>query len=239
MAGGADKTIVKRARLAARAVRLRLADIAHALRGRSAELLPPPTAVDEIGGHDFAAIGRHLADIAIDLGALAPDGTIVDIGCGYGRLAVPLAKHLQRGRYRGFDVSRGAIAWCNRWIVPRHPHCEFVRVDVRNGHYNSRGAIAAEEFVFPYEARSADVVFASSLFTHVQEGALRQYITEAARILRPGGRLVASFFLLDDVSRKAVAERRGEPKFVVLDENVAVQDPSDPEAAIAYSETLV
>jgi SAM-dependent methyltransferase len=165
---------------------------------------------------------------------------IIDAGCGYGRLAVPLASHLDDGgRYRGFDVSRRAIAWCNRWIVPRHPHCEFLRVDIHNDHYNPRGAVAAERFTFPYPDSYADVVFASSLFTHLRPATMRRYIHEASRVLRPGGRFVASFFLLNDESRAAVAEKRGEPKLIHLDDDVAVQDPTDPEAAIAFSESLV
>jgi SAM-dependent methyltransferase len=227
-------------RRAARRVKLGMKDVAHALRRGSADLTPPPSAVEEIGGHDFRSIGQHLADITITLGQLPPSGVIVDLGCGYGRLAVPLATHLQHGgRYRGFDVSARAIAWCNRWIAPRHPHCEFLRVDIHNEHYNRRGAVAAERFTFPYPDGYADVVFASSLFTHLQPATMRRYIHEASRVLKPGGRFVGSFFILNEESRAAVGARRGEPKLVPIDEDVAVQDPADPEAAIAFSESMV
>ena len=56
---------------------------------------------------------------------LRPDHHVIDIGCGSGRLALPLTNFLRRGRYEGFDIDPDMIAWCRRSITPRHPDFGF------------------------------------------------------------------------------------------------------------------
>lgn len=226
-------------RRAARTIRWLVLDIADALRGRRSDLVPPRSAVESIGGLDFVAIGRQLATTAVTLGRISPSSRVLDAGCGYGRVAVPLLDHITEGRYDGFDISRRAIRWCGRHITSRNEDFRFVHADVRNRHYNRGGRVEAEHFSFPYPDESMDVVFAASLFTHLTAGATRRYLHEAVRVLAPGGRLVASFFLLNDESLPAVMARRGEPKFEVVHDDVAYQHAADPEAAVAISEWLV
>jgi len=60
-------------------------------------------AMDLAVGGDEARIGPIERDIVIAAG-LAPDGDLVDVGCGSGRLAVYLVDHLQAGSYLGTDV---------------------------------------------------------------------------------------------------------------------------------------
>lgn len=214
-------------------------DLGDRISGRRDPMTPPRRAIEEIGGFDFRQIGNQLASMAIDFGKLEPDGHLVDAGCGYGRLAVPLTGYLTAGAYTGFDISRPAIRWCERHITARFANFRFAHLDVRNGHYNRRGTIAAEQAVWPVPDASATVLFAGSLFTHLTFSAVRRYFEEAARVLRPGGRCVASFFLINDESRARIEARRGEPKLRFISNDVAVQDVDDPEAAIAYSETVI
>lgn len=223
----------------ARRLRLRLADVADLVSGKRDGLTPSRSAIDEIGGSDFSAVGRHLAEIAISLGELRPNLRVLDAGCGYGRVAVPLTTYLRDGSYAGFDVSRRSIRWCERHITRRFPAFRFTHVDVRNRHYNPSGLVEPEEFVFPFGSASVDVVFASSLFTHLTLGALRRYLAEASRVLVPGGRFVASFFLLNAESSERVRSGRGDPRFTFVGDEMAVQDVRDPEAAVAFSESIV
>ncbi|MGZ7079218.1 MAG: class I SAM-dependent methyltransferase [Thermoanaerobaculia bacterium] len=222
-----------------RLLRLGMLDLFDGVTGRRPEMTPPRRAIEEIGGFDFQKIGAQLAAIAIDSGALHRESHAIDAGCGYGRLAVPLTRFLTAGSYLGFDISRPAIRWCSREISSKFPRFAFVHLDVRNGHYNPRGRFAAEHVIWPAGDSSAGLVFAGSLFTHLTLPSVEHYLREAARVLSPGGRCIASFFLLNEESRAKVNAGRGQPKFQFLSNDVAVQDPNDPEAAIAFDERTI
>jgi SAM-dependent methyltransferase len=55
---------------------------------------------------------------------------------------------------------------------------------------------------------SADLIFANSVFTHMQEREVEHYFSEAARVLRPGGQAWFSFFLFDADSEERNSRTR-------------------------------
>lgn len=220
-----------------RFTRLLLRDIADRVLRRRPPFVPPLREVEKIGGFDFLKVGEHLASIVVEQGGLRPQDRVLDIGCGLGRLAVGLRSHLTTGEYAGFDIYRRGIKWCRRNIEQKLPNFHFSFVDVRNRHYNRRGTIEPEQFVFPYASDSFDVAFASSLFTHLTPGAVERYVAEAGRVVKPGGRVVASFFLIN--GETAPILDRTTPRFARVGAVHAVQDPDDPEAAVAYEEAAV
>lgn len=166
----------------------------------------PPLRLRFVGGGDFRQIGEDLARLLIDSGGLKPSDRLLDIGCGIGRVAIPLTRFLDRGTYDGFDVVKRGIRWCALHITPAHPNFRFHHVEVANSEYRSHGRAAAE-FRFPFADGSFDFVFATSVFTHLVDEEMRRYITESARVLVPGGRLLATFFLLNQGSLEAMAAR--------------------------------
>ena len=213
--------------------RLAALDLFDRLAGRRDPHLPPRRLVHGVGGMDFRDVGKHLMEIATGPGALAPRERILDAGCGVGRLAAPLLDYLATGEYVGFDLSRPAIRWCRQAIEPRHPGFRFVHADIFNSHYNPRGTVAPESYRFPCADGSVDLVFAASLFTHLQPKAADRYLEESARVLKPGGRAALSFFLLDEPVRSRLADFT--PRFASFPEPYyAVADPREPEAAIAF-----
>lgn len=211
---------------------LRLLDAADAVTGRRPPMVPPRRRIEQVGGLDFGATGRHLLEVAVHAGRLRADESVLDAGCGIGRFAVPLTAFLTAGSYRGFDLDRAAIRWCRSEITARFPRFRFTCLDVRNSYYNPRGRMAPEAVVFPYDEGEFDFVLAASLFTHLAPAAARRYLEQCARVLRPGGRLLASFFLLgaDGGDNGTAKLRFGTPL-----EGMAVADASRPEAAVAYT----
>lgn len=218
-----------------RALRLAALDLRDLVMRRRAPMTPSRRDVDDIGGFDFHEVGRSLAALAIGLGELQPHERLLDVGCGFGRVAVPLTNYLTTGEYAGFDLDRRAIDWCRRSISSKHPNFWFAHADVANSYYNPRGRTLPTEFRFPCAPDSVDVVFVSSVFTHLLPPAADHYIWEIARVLRPGGRAVASFFLLDDAIRARLDDPYVQPRFADAPEPFyAVADPAQPEAAVAY-----
>jgi SAM-dependent methyltransferase len=107
-------------------------------------------------------------------------------------------------------------------------------------------AIRPEHYRFPYVNASFDLMYATSIFTHLLPAAAEQFMREASRVLRPEGRCVFSFFLLD-YYRPGQPRPFGfnDPMFNVdhpygdRGDDFAVSDPLNPEGISAYRLGLV
>jgi SAM-dependent methyltransferase len=175
-------------------------------------------------------------------GRLRRDATVLEIGCGLGRIAFPLRFALARsGRYIGFDITAWKIEFLQRTFTAAYPNFAFTLADILNTHYNPGGTIAADAYRFPVADRAVDLVYAASVFTHMAPRNLAHYLRESARVLAPGGRCVFSFFLLD---RYDPARPRplgfGRPDFAfdhtdpAYGDRFAMAFPDDPERMTAY-----
>ena len=126
-----------------------------------------------VGGH-FDGFGIVLRETLIYHGLKKTD-YLIDVGCGSGRLAKPLAEYLQ-GRYLGIDIVPGLVEYA-RELVPR-PDWRF---EVARG------------LTIPEQDAKADMVCFFSVLTHLLHEESFVYLREAKRVLRPGGKIVLSF----------------------------------------------
>jgi SAM-dependent methyltransferase len=165
--------------------------------------LPPEHLRQLVGGSAaFELVGRRMTAYFRDFAGLKPDERVLDVGCGSGRMAAPLTQYLSsKGSYEGFDIVPEAIEWCQRNIGSRYPNFRFQLADIANGRYNPAGATAAEDYRFPYRDQSFDFVALTSLFTHLLPAGLHRYLVEIGRVTRPGARVFATFFLLNQKSK--------------------------------------
>lgn len=159
--------------------------------------LRPPDDKIFVGRGDFDLIGRQWVDYFVAHCALGSEESVLDVGSGIGRVAIPLTDYL-KGRYEGLDIVSYGVEWCSEHITPLFPNFRFQRADVYNGLYNPEGSQHPAEFRFPYGDSEFDFVFLTSVFTHMLPQEVEHYITEIARVLRPGGRCLASVFLWDE-----------------------------------------
>jgi len=147
------------------------------------ELLPP-LSLRFVGDGDFLAIGEAFGKMFVEQGGLKPHERVLDIGCGVGRMAIPLTNYLiSPGQYAGFDIVKEGIDWCQQNITPRFANFEFQFLDVYNGHYNPAGKLAANSVRFPYESDRFDFVFLTSVFTHMLADGIERYLCEVQRVL--------------------------------------------------------
>jgi SAM-dependent methyltransferase len=201
---------------------------------RRREMPLPPRHLSFVGGGDFEATGREFLGHFTALGGLHPGDRVLDIGCGIGRMALPLTGYLQGGSYAGFDVGREMVRWCSRNISSRWPNFEFTWAPIYNAKYNPFGDVAGAEFRFPHDDAGFDFAFATSLFTHLQRDETRHYLAETGRVLRPGGSCLLTFFLLTPESEAEVAAGRADFDFAHEVDGGRTTDPRQPEEAIAF-----
>jgi SAM-dependent methyltransferase len=121
---------------------------------------------------------------------------VFDFGCGCGRLARQMIQQTPRPRrYLGVDLHAGMIRWCQTHLRPVAPGFEFSHQNVFNRGLNPAGTMDAD--AFPVAAEAVSLLLGWSVFTHVLERPAEFYLREVARVLRPDGFALLSFFLFD------------------------------------------
>lgn len=124
---------------------------------------------------------------------LPAGATVLDVGCGCGKLARFLVAHPHVERYVGFDPIRENIDWARAHIEPlAADRFTFLHYDLYSRVYNRAGTMRASELVFPTEDDVVDLVVAASVFTHLLEDDAIHYLNETARVLAPRGVAVVS-----------------------------------------------
>lgn len=218
-----------------------LLDAADWARGRRAPPLTPPRRLWHlitVKGADFHSTGADLRDFLIAQG-LRPEHRVLDVGCGIGRLAVALTGYLSdEGAYDGFDIMPVAIRWCRR-ITRAHPNFRFQLVNLKSDRYRPGGAKSAREFVFPYPDASFDFVVLTSVFTHMLPADMENYLGEIARVTKPGGQAMVSYFVMTPERRALADQGRGAFRFQHRGDGFWAELPDLPEAALAYDEADV
>ena len=126
------------------------------LLGKKRDPLYPPKRLNFVGSAEFKKIGDEFLGHFKTLGGLKPNDSVLDIGCGVGRMAIPLTHYLKQGNYVGFDIVKRGITWCQKNITPKHPHFRFVHANVKNKFYNAKGTVASEDYTFPAEDKKFD-----------------------------------------------------------------------------------
>ena len=213
-------------------------DFIDSILGRRDKLIPPKGKIF-IGHGDFKMQGDRLLNQLISYANLQPDQRVLDVGCGIGRLAVPLTKYLNnQGSYEGFDIVKSGIKWCEKNINKSYPNFNFKHIDLKNDLYNLSTDKEAKNFTFPYKDNEFDLVFLFSVFTHMTPLDVDNYLEQINRVLKPKGICFATFFILNEKSKKLMNNYNGlkfnydREGYVLLDKNVR-------EANVAYKENYL
>jgi SAM-dependent methyltransferase len=179
------------ARGARTSMRLRALGVRDRIAGGGDRLLPPRRLQLSVGEGEFAATGDELLSRLVSLCGLRPEDRVLDVGCGAGRLARPLAGFLSLdGAYAGLDADPAAIAWCRRRYA-HFPQFAFVPADVPAAGLDAGGTGAAA-FAFPFADGSFDVAVLVSGLDHLSDQEALHRLGQVRRVLAPGGRVLAS-----------------------------------------------
>ena len=213
-------------------------DLMDTITGKRDALTPPKGRVF-IGSGDFIKQGNSILQQFINLGSLNKNARVLDVGCGIGRLAVPLTKYLdENGSYEGFDVVKSGIDWCEKHISRKFPNFKFTHIDLKNDLYNLGTETQAKEFIFPYHENEFDFVFLTSVFTHMMPEDMEAYLRQIQRVLKKGGTCFATFFIMNEESKNLMQASDG-IKFNYNFGNYYQHNYHVKEANIAFEETYL
>jgi ubiquinone/menaquinone biosynthesis C-methylase UbiE len=189
---------------------------------------------------DFTKTGQDQVGFLAEFCGLAKDTHVLDIGCGVGRLAVPLTAILgPTGAYDGFDVAQYMIDWCERNITTTHPHFHFTHADVKTSTASHDKGVAAADYVFPYEDNTFDLAYAGSLFTHLTPAAATNYLNQIARVLKPGGVFASTWNMYNSETEKILPGRSLARTWPHEHDQHRLLDSAHPESNVAYDELWI
>jgi ubiquinone/menaquinone biosynthesis C-methylase UbiE len=130
-----------------------------------------------VGGGSFDKVGAAEADVLTRLG-LSEFSSIIDLGCGSGRLAKHLGLRMPKVNYLGIDIVQELLDYA---ATQAPSTFRFVK------HQNLN---------FPVPDQSFNFIAAFSVFTHLLYEETYCYLTDAHRVLVGGGAVVMSFLEL-------------------------------------------
>lgn len=218
-----------------------IATLAGAIAANRFLPVPPPEKWF-VGDGDFRAIGAEFLRHFVEFGGLRPGAAVLEIGCGIGRMALPLTQYLdpETGSYDGVDVVRDGVDWCAETLTPVYPRFRFHHRDYANDVYNPAGALAAASEPLPFSGSHFDFVLLTSVITHLRTADMVGYARDIGRLLKPGGRCFLSLFLMNGPARDGLkADRRR----LAFDPDGTgpeyLADPDHPAAAVAYDEAFL
>jgi len=183
----------------------------------------------------FKKTGEFFIKKFIEFGKIKSDNLVLDVGCGMGRMSLPLARFLnEKGQYYGLDTIKIAIDYCNRNISSRFPNFHFENVDIYNQIYNIKSTAKASNYVFPFDDNKFDFIFLISVFTHMLPDDVINYLHQIYRTLKKDGRCFMTFFISNE--QKILNPNFN---FKYQHKEYRLRDEKVPEVAIAYEENYL
>jgi SAM-dependent methyltransferase len=201
--------------------------------------LPEPDPANVfVGDGNYRAIGTEYLGHYVRIGGLKPTDRVLDIGCGIGRMAVPLTQYLdETACYEGIDPVNEGIEWCVQNVSRVYPNFRFCRVDIAHDLYNPGGAVKGTEIVLPFGDAKFDFVTMISVATHLPLEEIAAYAREVSRLLAPGGKLFLTAFLVSEGDPdRAEARPQFQPGAAV---GSWIADPAAPLGAIGFDMPLI
>jgi SAM-dependent methyltransferase len=148
-------------------------------------LLPDP--VEEARRYVGTGLGTGATQLELlKLEGCAQGSDVLEVGCGCLTAGVPLIEYLEAGRYVGIEP--------NTWLVESALKVRRIR---RLAARKRPVFLAREDFDASELGRTFDYVLSHSVLSHCAHWQLDQFIANASRVLRPGGRIVASIRLAE------------------------------------------
>lgn len=121
------------------------------------------------GFQDWDIHGKAQYDF-LQYAGLKPSDTLLDVGCGTGRLARKIVPFLDSGNYTGIDISQEAINQCKLLAIAE-------QFDIKNPVF-----IHGDGTLKGLEGRKFNIIWAHSVFTHIPPEVVEWVFDNLSRI---------------------------------------------------------
>lgn len=134
--------------------------------------------------------------------SIQPGQKVLDFGCSTARILRWFKEDAEKAEFWGVDIHAGDISWCKMHLSPPF-----------------KFATTTTQPHLPFEDNTFDLIYAGSLFTHIDDQA-DSWFLELRRVLKPGG---LAYVTIHDEHTVEIFEGRLKDsptgKFLAADEN--------------------
>jgi SAM-dependent methyltransferase len=153
----------------------------------------PGTADDSVEGYVRAA--ARLTEHIVATAGVTAGRDVLDVGCGFGGTLAHLRTHGASGRLAGVNIDPRQLRWAQRLLATDEAG-EAGEAGTPGGPAHPVGLVAADACRLPVATRSFDHVLAVECVFHFPSR--KAFFREAARVVRPGGTIALSDFVVGD-----------------------------------------
>ena len=215
-------------------------DVYRSVIGKRNPMTPPAMASLLIGGGDFHNVGKAIKRQLINKVGLHKHSIILEIGSGYGRVAVALTDMVcPPGRYDGVEIVEKAVKWCTEEITPSFSNFRFHHADVSNPYAKRERGQSASSYQLPFDNNTYDIVYLTSVFSHMRPAEIRAYLEEIARVMKPNGKCFITYYLINGFTESQIASNKATQDFRYNFGDFLSTHKRTPEHAIGVYESMV
>ena len=143
--------------------------------------MAPPNPDTPLASGAFEQAQMMLTRRAVAMARPGDGDRVLDVGCGFGGALALLDTVLRGSRLVGVNIDQRQLRVCS---------------EIRSISDNWLGLAGADACALPFGRGAFDVVFCIEAMFHFESRMM--FLSEAARVLRPGGRLVFTDFTFDE-----------------------------------------
>jgi SAM-dependent methyltransferase len=196
---------------------------------------------DVVGGGDPEKVALEIGSTLSNYIDLPAKRSVLDVGCGCGRIATALTQHLGgESQYLGVDIVPGLVEFGRRFISPRFPQFKFLLLDEGNQTYDAYRSKGTSDLARLSDAKpegSVDLAICVSLFTHLDYDPARRMLGAIRGMLAAEGQAFITFFVADGDARAGIESGRTGFRFShqTPSGELFAEKTEDPTYAVGYT----
>lgn len=200
---------------------------------------------DIVGGSDPVEIAQFNVDIIERISTIEQGMKVLDFGCGCGRVSLPILEKIgPQGTIVGVDIIPKMIEFCREEITSIYPNSNFYQLVAENSHYTQWTETQAKDSsqisdLTDIAESEFDLIFAFSVFTHLDLEDTKKYLKQFSKLLRPGGSIVISAMFINESSMRGLHNNTSNVPFgksIKRRRDIYFGNPQDKLAAVGFRE---